>query len=60
MNGGALTVTAANDCDAEVKFVVIEAAGVKYALRVIVNETSGGNQGGQGGRRPLPEMYRRL
>lgn len=49
VNGGALTVTAANDCDAEVKFVVIEAAGVKYALRVIVNETSGGNQGGQGG-----------
>lgn len=49
VNGGALTVTAANDCDAEVKFVVIEAAGVKYALRVIVNETSGGSQGGQGG-----------
>lgn len=49
VNGGALTVTAANDCDAEVKFVVIEAAGVKYALRVIVNETSGGNQGDQGG-----------
>lgn len=49
VNGGALTVTAANDCDAEVKFVVIEAAGVKYALRVIVNETSGGNQGGQSG-----------
>lgn len=49
VNGGALTVTAANDCDAEVKFVVIEAAGVKYTLRVIVNETSGGNQGGQGG-----------
>lgn len=49
VNGGALTVTAANDCDAKVKFVVIEAAGVKYALRVIVNETSGGNQGGQGG-----------
>lgn len=49
VNGGVLTVTAANDCDAEVKFVVIEAAGVKYALRVIVNETSGGNQGGQGG-----------
>lgn len=49
VNGGALTVTAANDCDAEVKFVVIEAAGVKYALRVIVNETSSGNQGGQGG-----------
>ena len=48
VNGGALTVTAANDCDAEVKFVVIEAAGVKYALRVIVNESSGG-QGGQGG-----------
>ncbi len=48
VNGGALTVTAANDCDAEVKFVVIEAAGVKYALRVIVNETSGG-QGGQDG-----------
>lgn len=46
VNGGALTVTAANDCDAKVKFVVIEAAGVKYALRVIVNETSGGNQGG--------------
>lgn len=53
VNGGALTVTAANDCDAEVKFVVIEAAGVKYALRVIVNETSGGNQGGQGGPPPF-------
>lgn len=52
VNGGALTVTAANDCDAEVKFVVIEAAGVKYALRVIVNETSGG-QGGQGGPPPF-------
>lgn len=53
VNAGALTVTAANDCDAEVKFVVIEAAGVKYALRVIVNETSGGNQGGQGGPPPF-------
>ena len=53
VNGGVLTVTAANDCDAEVKFVVIEAAGVKYALRVIVNETSGGNQGGQGGPPPF-------
>lgn len=53
VNGGALTVTAANDCDAEVKFVVIEAAGVKYALRVIVNETSGGGQGGQGGPPPF-------
>lgn len=52
VNGGALTVTAANDCDAEVKFVVIEAAGVKYALRVIVNESSGG-QGGQGGPPPF-------
>ena len=33
VNGGALTVTAANDCDAKVKFVVIEAAGEIRAAR---------------------------
>lgn len=46
---GALTISVAGDCKPGESFVILTADNVKYALCVNVHESSGGNQGGQGG-----------
>lgn len=46
---GALTISVAGDCEPGESFVILTADNVKYALCVNVHESSGGNQGGQGG-----------
>ena len=48
-NGNALTISVAGDCEPGESFVILTADNVKYALCVNVHESSGGNQGGQGG-----------
>lgn len=48
-NGNALTISVAGDCEPGESFVILTADNEKYALCVNVHESSGGNQGGQGG-----------